>query len=159
MVGFKCKRAIPIFLILRKLTAKILNILNRLLLSYFFIYFDQTLRAADPQNILLWLHISLPKLLITVFLKKKQTKNNDCLYTQWISCNFLRSCQNGLTHHFLWVSPLVNFKKRLFSNKHKEVISNNKINEGASETKLCSHVGETPFFIPMLFSKFPPKVG
>ena len=27
--------------------------------------------------------------------------------------------------HFAWVSPLVNFKKRLFSNKDKKVIANN----------------------------------
>ena len=52
----------------------------------------------------------------------------------------------------------MNFKKRLFSNRHKEVIVNNGTNKGASETKLCLHVGET-FFIPILFSGFPPKVG
>ena len=61
--------------------------------------------------------------------------------------------------HFVLVSPHVNFKKRLFSNKHKEVVANNGTNKGASETKLCSHVGETPFFIPMLVSGFPQKVG
>ena len=60
-----------------------------------------------------------------------------CLYTQLISCNFLLGCQSGLTHNFAWVSPLVNFKKRLFSNKHMEVISNNGTNKGASKTKLC----------------------
>ena len=60
--------------------------------------------------------------------------------------------------HFAWVSPLVNFKKRLFSNKHKEVIDNHGTNKAASETKLCSHVEETPFFIPM-FSGFPKKLG
>ena len=27
--------------------------------------------------------------------------------------------------HFAWVSPLENFKKRLFFNKHKEVIAKN----------------------------------
>ena len=57
--------------------------------------------------------------------------------------------------HFAWVSLLVNFNKRLFSNKNKEVIANinnNEINKCASETKLCSYVGEIPFFIPMLFS-------
>ena len=53
MVAFKHKRAIPKFLVLVKLTPKILNILNRLLLSYFLIYFDETLRTAEPQNILL----------------------------------------------------------------------------------------------------------
>ena len=46
---------------------------------------------------------------------------------------------------FAWVSPLVNFKKRLFSNKHKEVIANNGTNKGATEAKLGSHVGATPF--------------
>ena len=60
--------------------------------------------------------------------------------------------------HFAWFSPLVNFKKRIFSNKHKEVIANNGTNKGASETKLCSHVGGTPLFIPMLFSGFLKKV-
>ena len=60
--------------------------------------------------------------------------------------------------HFAWVSPLVNSKKRLFSNKHKKVIANNGTNKGASEMKLCSHVGETPFFIPMTVSRiFPQK--
>ena len=42
--------------------------------------------------------------------------------------------------HFAWVSSLLNFKKRLFSNKHMEVIANNGTNKGASETKLRSHV-------------------
>ena len=61
--------------------------------------------------------------------------------------------------YFAWISPFVNFKKRLFSNKHKEVIANNGSNKGAIETKLCSRVGETPFFIPMLFYGFAQKVG
>ena len=72
--------------------------------------------------------------------------------------------------HFALVSPLVNFKKRLFLNKHEEYIGNNRTNKheeymgnnrtntGASETKLCSHVEETPFFLPMLYSVFPQKV-
>ena len=46
--------------------------------------------------------------------------------------------------HFAWVSPLVNFKKSLFSNKYKEVIANNGTNKGTSETKLCSHVADPP---------------
>ena len=53
--------------------------------------------------------------------------------------------------YFAWVSPLLNFKKRLFSYKHKEVITNNGTNKGASETKLRSHVGKCPFFIPRLY--------
>ena len=54
--------------------------------------------------------------------------------------------------HFAWVSPLVNIKKRLFSNKHKEVIANNGKNKGASEIKFCSYVGKTLFLTPMLLS-------
>ena len=53
----------------------------------------------------------------------------------------------------------MNIKKRLFSNKHKEVIANNGTNKGASETTLCSHVGENFFYIPMLFTGFHQKVG
>ena len=45
---------IPTFLVLGKLTPKILNVLNRLLLSYFLIYFDETSTTADQQNILLY---------------------------------------------------------------------------------------------------------
>ena len=59
--------------------------------------------------------------------------------------------------HFAWVSPLVNFKKRLFSNKHKEVIANKGTNKGASETKLCSHVGEIPFSYLCCFPDLPKK--
>ena len=66
-------------------------------------------------------------------------------------------CVNLGYPHFAWVSPLVIFKKKLFSNKHKKVNANNGTNKGASEAQLCSHVGETPFFIPMLFSRFPQK--
>ena len=53
----------------------------------------------------------------------------------------------------------MNFQKMLFSNKHKEVIVYNGTNKGASEMKLCSHVKEIPFLIPMLFSGFSQKVG
>ena len=67
MVPFKHKRAILKFLVLRKSSPKILNILNPPMLSYFLTYFDETLKTAGPQNILLCLHIYLPKLLITVF--------------------------------------------------------------------------------------------
>ena len=70
LVAFKYTRTIPKVLVLRKLTPNILNILNRLLLSYFLIYFDENLRIADLLNIVLYLHIFLPKLLITVFLKR-----------------------------------------------------------------------------------------
>ena len=42
---------------------------------------------------------------------------------------------------FAWVSLVVKFKKRLYSNKYKEVISNNRTYKGASETKFCSHTG------------------
>ena len=56
---------------------------------------------------------------------------------------------------FAWVSPHVNFKKRLFPNKHKKVIANNGTIKGASETILCSHVGEPHFLVPVLFSGFP----
>ena len=62
--------------------------------------------------------------------------------------------------HFAWVSPLVNFKKRLFSYEHKEVIANNGTNKGASETKLCSHVGgKPPFSYLYCFPDFPKKWG
>ena len=61
--------------------------------------------------------------------------------------------------HFAWVSTLVDFKKRLFSDKHKEVIANNGKNKGTSEKKFCSRVGETPFFISMLISRLTQKVG
>ena len=62
------------------------------------------------------------------------------------------------TPHFARVSPLVDLKKRLFSNKHMEVIANDGTNKGASEKKLCSHIEETPFFIPAIFRNSP-KVG
>ena len=63
-----------------------------------------------------------------------------------------------LIHHFAWVSPLVNFKKKQCSNKHKEVISNNGTNKGTSETKIYLHVGKPPSFIPMFFfAEFPEK--
>ena len=58
---------------------------------------------------------------------------------------------------FAWVSPHVNFKKSLFSYKHKEVIANNGTNKGASETIPCSHIGEPHFFVPVLFSDFHKK--
>ena len=59
--------------------------------------------------------------------------------------------------HFAWISPLVNFKKRLFSNRHKEVKANNGKNKGASETKLCSNIGEPNFPYLCCFPDFPPK--
>ena len=55
---------------------------------------------------------------------------------------------NGFCVIFAYV---LNFKKRLFCNKRKEVTTNNGTNKGASETKHCSHVAETSFFIPILF--------
>ena len=70
MVAFKHKRAIPKFLILKKLTPKILNILNRFLLSYFLIYFDETLRKADLRIILMYLHIFLPYIVNYPFLRE-----------------------------------------------------------------------------------------
>ena len=160
MVAFKYKQTIPKYLGLRKSTPKILNILNCLLVSYFLIHFDETENRRPAIYFIVFAHF-LPKLLITIFLRdvKIYADQLSCLYTQWILCNFLHRCQSGLTHHFAWVSPLVNFKERLFSNKHKEVISNNRTNIGTSERKLCSHVGETLFFIPMLFSRFPQEVG
>ena len=56
LVAFKYMLAIQKFLVLKKLYPKILNILNHLLLSYFLINFDETLRTADQRNILLYLH-------------------------------------------------------------------------------------------------------
>ena len=53
LVTFKHKPAIPKFLVLRKLTPKILNILNRLLLAYILIYFDEIFRTANLRNTLL----------------------------------------------------------------------------------------------------------
>ena len=101
MVAFKCKLAIPKFLVFRKLTSMILNILNRVLLFYFL--FNETLITADPRNILLYLLIFWPKLLITVFF---YTGSPSCLYTQWISCNFLLRSQSELTHILLWSAHL-----------------------------------------------------
>ena len=84
-------------------------------------------------------------------------KNNNILQVSSVAyIRFLLLCQNGLTHILFWVSPLMNFKKRLFSNELKEVIANNGTNKGASETKLCSNVGEAHFFIPMFFSRISP---
>ena len=51
----------------------------------------------------------------------------------------------------------MNFKKRLCFNKGKEVIANNVTNNGASETKVCSHVGEPLFSYLCFFLDFPPK--
>ena len=73
------------------------------------------------------------------------------------SVTFLPMYQSGLTHILLGLAHLRT--KRLFSNKHKEVVANKGRNKGASETKLCSHVEETSFFMPILFCGFPQKVG
>ena len=48
----------------------------------------------------------------------------------------------------------MNFKKRLFSYKHKKVIANNGTNKGATETKLVSHVGATLFIYLCCFPDF-----
>ena len=61
--------------------------------------------------------------------------------------------------HFAWVSTLLNFKKRLFSYKRKEVIANNGTNNGASETKLRSHVGKSPLFHTYVIFRKSPKSG
>ena len=59
--------------------------------------------------------------------------------------------------HFACVSPLVNLKERFCFFKKKEVVANNGTNKGATETKVCSHVGETPFFIYVVFMDFAKK--
>ena len=60
--------------------------------------------------------------------------------------------------HFAWVSPLLNFKKRLFSYKHKEVIANNGTNKGASKTKLLT-CREVPLFHTYVVFRKSPKSG
>ena len=110
MVAFKHKRVIPKYLALRKLrklTPKILNIMNRLLLSYFLIYFDETLRTADPQNILFYLHTFCLDYELLVFLRETikfnvSLKNDNIImrfspvvHIHRISCNILLRCQTG----------------------------------------------------------------
>ena len=68
----------------------------------------------------------------------------------------MSKCANS---RFAWVSPLANFKKSLFSNKHKEVIANNGTNKGASETKLFSHVGVNSLFHTYVVFQISPKSG
>ena len=80
------------------------------------------------------------------------------LYTQLISCNILLRFQSGLTHHFAWVSPVVVFKNRLFSNKHREVISNDGSIKVPLKRNFTHMLGKPPFTQVCCYPDFPQKV-